>query len=273
MMRLSRLLLLPLLIVLTDGFLPLSPSFLRAATYISYQDGLANMPAVVGPPAPRLQFTHPIRHGEDLLHRTGGQQPKPSRPPGLNICTYNIQDGHGNGESTGLTTAVFALEKAGVDIAILTETKLVDNTYSKDCHGYDIECTPAVSRHQGGIALVSRRTDSWCLEATRHHGHNVLSTVVVCGDHRIPLIGAYLPPSSLNSLPELIAALDRFAGRDPILLGDLNVNLEDSTSTRNRDVATVLASYGLLDMLPHFRQRKPFRHNCTWWKQVNDVIL
>jgi hypothetical protein len=101
----------------------------------------------------------------------------------------------------------------------------------------------------------------------------VLSTVAVCGDHRIPLIEAYLPPSSLNSLPELLAVLDRFAGRDPILLGDLNVNLEDSTSSRNRDVAKVLAPYGLFDMLPRFRQRKRIRHNCTWWKRVNEVIL
>jgi hypothetical protein len=163
---------------------------------------------------------------------------------------HNTQDGHGNGENTGLTTVAFALEKAGIDIAILTETKLADEIHSKDCHGCAIECTQAVSRHQGGIALVARRTDAWCLEATRHHGRDVLSAVVICGNHRIPLIGVCSPPSSLNSLPELVAALDRFAGRDSILLGDLNVNLEDSTSTRNHDAATVLASHGLFDVPP-----------------------
>ena len=50
----------------------------------------------------------------------------------------------------------------------------------------------------------------------------MVSCEVVSGDKQMPLIGAYIPLSSLDHLPDLEEALNRFMGRDPIVLGDLN---------------------------------------------------
>lgn len=94
----------------------------------------------------------------------------------------------------------------------------------------------------------------------------------MAGDKRIPIVGIYLPPSSLDSLPELEAALDRFPGQQPVVLGDLNVDLMKPTDPRSHDVAAVLASYGMEDMLPHFLQHSTFRHNKAWWQKRNGRI-
>ena len=55
-------------------------------------------------------------------------------------------------------------------------------------------------------------------------------------------------------------------------MGDLNVDIYDLTKPRNNDVAALLATYGVEDMLPHFCQRFPFRHQKTWY-QVQKKIM
>lgn len=114
--------------------------------------------------------------------------------------------------------------------------------------------------------MYREAADDWHLESTRHHGPNCISTVMVAGDHRIPIVGIYLAPTSLDSLPDLDAALDRFPGQKVTVLGDLNVDLLKPINPRSHQVAAVLSSHGLEDMLPHFLQRKAFRHNQTWWQ-------
>ena len=68
---------------------------------------------------------------------------------GVTIGTWNIVDGRGN----RFEMACKHLQRHGVDIAFLTETKL------KGCHtlhafDYDIFATKLEGRNQGGIALV-----------------------------------------------------------------------------------------------------------------------
>ena len=67
---------------------------------------------------------------------------------------------------------------------------------------------------------------------------------LVTGLIRTPLVGAYLPPSTLEYLPDLEEALKRF--KDPIVLGDLNVDLCKVRSPRNQRVEDLLAEYGLI---------------------------
>ena len=76
----------------------------------------------------------------------------------------------------------------------------------------------------------------------------------------------------LDHLPHLEEALDCFPGLNPILMGNLNANIYDPTVPRNQTIATLLATYGLLDMLYHFRQRAPYRH-CNTWHQVREGQL
>jgi hypothetical protein len=63
------------------------------------------------------------------------------------------------------------LAQMRVGLAVLTETKLVDDRHPKTASGYTIMCSKAVSGHQGGVALVWKENDpnlrsNWCYLTT-----------------------------------------------------------------------------------------------------------
>ena len=60
---------------------------------------------------------------------------------------------------------------------------------------------------------------------TRLHRPNVVVCEIVTGGIQMLVIGAYLPPSMLDRLPDLEEALNSFPDRDAILLGDLNADI------------------------------------------------
>ena len=66
----------------------------------------------------------------------------------------------------------------------------------------------------------------------RYHRPNVVSCEIVTRLTRTPLVRAYLPPLTLEHLPGLEEYLQRF--RDPIILGDLNVDLDKARSSRSQ---------------------------------------
>ena len=83
-----------------------------------------------------------------------------------------------------------------------------------------------MEEHRGGVRIVSRaKPEEWIVDSTRLHGPNVVICKLVDGEQRMPLIGAYLSPSTLDHIPGLEESLNRFLGRDPIFLGDLNANI------------------------------------------------
>ena len=47
------------------------------------------------------------------------------------------------------------------------------------------------------------QSQEWSLELTRFHGTSLVSCEVVTNVKRTPIIGAYIPPSPLEHLPEL----------------------------------------------------------------------
>ena len=96
----------------------------------------------------------------------------------------------------------------------------------------------------------------------RYHGPNVVSCNIVTGLTRTPLVGAYLPLSTLEHLPDLEEALQRFRG--PIYLRGLNVDLYEARILHSQSVSDLLAEYGLIDLVRHFRQRFMFRDLKTW---------
>jgi hypothetical protein len=215
---------------------------------------------------PPIVFTHPIHHGTDPL---GKPNPQKARPPGLNLGTLNIRDG----QSSGLAMAIREFQQGNYDIVVATETKISNNIYSKHTLGYEVICSTALP-NQGGVALITRaQPDRWHIESTRFHGPNVLSCLIISGDKKMPLIGAYLSPTSLDSLPDFEEALTRFNGyTNLVVAGDFNADIHDLTEPRNRTIAACFAAHGLFDLLPHFRQRKNFRHNTTWY-QIRQGML
>ena len=89
--------------------------------------------------------------------------------------------------------------------------------------------TAAVGGAQGGVSLVIQdQNQGWIIESARFHGFNMVSCEVINGGKRTLLIGAYLPNSTLENLTYLEEALTRFRDQYPIVLGDLNVNIDQS---------------------------------------------
>ena len=195
--------------------------------------------------------------------------PDPDSQQSITLATYNIR----NGRAWGLETALRALSQMGVDIGILTETKLTGGIHTRFCCGYRVFATQAASPHQGGIALVYQTSSHWQIESEMRHGPNVLSCWLVTGANtRIPIVGAYVPPNDFNTVDQYISqAFERFpAGAKPLLLGDLNADLADPRSPRDAEMAATMAAYGLEDMLQHFQQRRRHRRRHTWRQHRNE---
>ena len=60
---------------------------------------------------------------------------------------------------------------------------------------------------------MQEKLEGWIVESTRFHGQNVVSCKLVAGNQQTPLIGEYLPPSTLDKLTYLEEALNRFLGK------------------------------------------------------------
>ena len=94
--------------------------------------------------------------------------------------------------------------------------------------------------------------EGYIVKSTRFHGPNVVSCEIVSGNQLTPLIGSYLPPSTLDHLPHLEEALNPFPDRDPIILGGLNADIIRLRNPREQQVAYFLAYFGLVCLLAHF---------------------
>ena len=150
------------------------------------------------------------------------------------------------------------------DVMILAETKIQTEAYFHNRLGYNVTCLkahPSSDRvSQGGVGLVTmEQPNRWGGEYTRFHRPNVVSCEIVTGPTQTPLVGAYLPPLTLEHLPEVKEELQRFKGRYIIVLGYLNVDLEDARILRSQRVAELLTEYGLIDLVHHFRQCRRFQ--------------
>ena len=120
---------------------------------------------------------------------------------------------------------------------------------------------------QGGAGLVMREwTEGWIIKSMRLHGPKVVICEMFFSAQRTPLIRMYPPPpqSTIDHLTDLEKALNLFLGRNPILMGDLNEDIGYLQNPWNQLVEDFLASFGLVDLLDHFRQRLCFFHMQTW---------
>ena len=88
---------------------------------------------------------------------------------------------------------------------------------------------------------------------------------------RTPLVSAYLPLLMLEHLPDLEEVLKRF--RDPIVLRDLNVELDEAMRPRSQRVADLLLEYCLIDLVRHFCQRCRLWNLKTWYQVWQGTIL
>ena len=188
----------------------------------------------------------------------------------IRLATYNIR----SGRAGRLEIALRAMKQMNVDLGILTEAKLTDGIYTRYSSGYNVYATSARNHSQGGIALFYRDSPYWQVESIKRYGPNVLSFQLVTGGLRVAAVGAYVPPDDLSTLEFINRALDDLPqGQKPLLLGDLNMDLEDPRDDRAYSIAADMASFGFEDMLAHFRQRRGFRHGKTWMQHRNNEVL
>ena len=139
------------------------------------------------------------------------------------MATWNIVDGRRG----RLAQAAAGLAQMRVGLAVLTETKLVDDRHPKTASGYTIMCSKAVSGHQGGVALVWKENDpKFEVESVLfNNGPNIVTFQLTTGDERFYVIGIYVPPDCSNGVDDLRRAWDACPqGCKPIILGDFNIN-------------------------------------------------
>ena len=93
----------------------------------------------------------------------------------IKLATLNIIDAR----QAGLNATSPCMKQMNVDIAILTETKLTNNKYTRRSSGYSIIATKAEGINCGGVALLYRTEKNWLLESTKTFGPNVIRATIV----------------------------------------------------------------------------------------------
>ena len=115
--------------------------------------------------------------------------------------------------------------------------------------------------------MSRKHPNGWGIESTRFHRPNVVICNIVTGCTWNPIIGAYLTPLRIDNLPNVEEARQRFKGLDPILLDDINVELDEVWSSRSQRMTYLIKKFGFIDLVWNFHQHCRFRDLKTW-KQV-----
>jgi hypothetical protein len=163
------------------------------------------------------------------------------------MAAWNIVDGRGG----RLTQAAAGLAQMRVGLAVLTETKRVDNRHPKTASGYSIMCSKAVSGHQGGVTLMWKDDDPKVeVESVLfYNGPNIVTFQLATGDKRFYIIGTYIPPKCIKGVDDLRRAWDSCPpGCTPIILGDLNINFGFPRDEREEVIVDILDEIKLIDM-------------------------
>jgi hypothetical protein len=120
--------------------------------------------------------------------------------------------------------------------------------------------------HQGGIALFwqankTHEVKDWCIS-----GPDVLSFVIITGSKRFYIVGCYIPPNNLCTLPQVKQALNECPKRlTPLLIGDLNVNLCAPWDKRDEQIAVVVEDdCALTNLSKRFHQQSCSHRQGRW---------
>ena len=93
-----------------------------------------------------------------------------------------------------MTSAAKGLEQMGVGLAVLMETKLTDDRFTRLALGFKILASKATSHNQGGIALLWKENHpGYEVESARIAMPNLLTFQLVTGDERLYCMGIYIP--------------------------------------------------------------------------------
>ena len=87
------------------------------------------------------------------------------------------------------------------------ETKIPDILYYHNILGYEVvfyqDTVVTDGGSQGVVRLVSQeRPKGWNVESVQFHGPNIVRCKIVSNDYIMYFNGEYLPPSTLDHLPD-----------------------------------------------------------------------
>ena len=105
------------------------------------------------------------------------------------------------------------------------------------------------------------------------HRPTIISCEVVICTYQTPIIGKYLLTTTLAHLPNLEEDLERFRGQDLILMGNLNVDLDEAQKPRSQIVAIMLTEFGIVNLMHHFWKHRRFCHLKTWAQVQQGNVL
>ena len=129
----------------------------------------------------------------------------------------------------------------------------------------------------GGVALLARESDFVQVENAKVVGTNVLSCeLVLNSDERFFVVGCYLEPSdTLGRAQQLVerALRDKPEGSMPLVIGDLNANLDAPRSRREEVLLQSLAGEGLGCATRHFQvqRKRHVRGKWTWRRETSEA--
>ena len=184
------------------------------------------------------------------------------------MASYNIRDGRRG----GMHSAVRALRNGRIDVAVVQETKIAEATFApRQYRGYTIRVTPSSGRNCGGVGLIVRETEHFTVENVKVKGPNVISFQLVTGEEeRWHIVGAYFPPSDKNGKARRLAmaALDDApGGTKPLLIGDLNSDLDFPRDRQEEILAADLEERGMRCATRGYRPRRTRRVRGRWtWR-------
>lgn len=104
--------------------------------------------------------------------------------------------------------------------------------------------------HQGGVALIYRKSDNFHIESTKCFGGNVIRATLVHGDKKNVIVVMYIPPSERDgrTLHYFDEAMNKVNVDEVIVRGDMNVNLVNPRDARDNKIVENLYSYNLHDV-------------------------
>jgi hypothetical protein len=162
------------------------------------------------------------------------------------------------GQNTGLTSAAKGLVQLGVNCAVLTEVKIMNNKYSRCASGFKAILSIVLSHSQGGVALLwNEGHASFEVEAAIIITPNLLTFQLVTGYKQFCMMGIYIPPTNTTGVDALCPAWASCpANCIPLVLGDLNINFEQLRDTQKEQITNLLDEINLVDTSQKFALRR-----------------
>jgi hypothetical protein len=163
----------------------------------------------------------------------------------------------------------------GVGLAVVTETKITNDCYTRLASGYKILASKAASHNQGGIALLWKENhQGFEVESAKLLMPNLLTFLLVTGDERFYCMGVYIPPTDTMGVENLRAAWEAcLEGCMPLILGDLNINFGEPRGERDEVICDLTDDINLVDVSRRYTPRRPRRQStrARWtWRQKRE---